>query len=167
MKKHILIIDDAAGDPRPAGAIPQYQGYRVTPVATAAEAFKIVQQDPPQLIISDLQLEDADGLEMIAELKTALPDTPVILLTGMLFDPQVVRDVLNKKSCRLPREHLLAHPHPGRSKTPGRLTGDLLRPKRAGRSECKAPAFFATKRHDRNLTADPADSGPFRVILYY
>ena len=97
MKKHILIIDDAAAIRELLAQFLNTKGYRVTPVPTAAEAFKIVQQDPPQLIISDLQLEDADGLEMIAELKTALPDTPVILLTGVLFDPQVVRDVLNKK----------------------------------------------------------------------
>jgi DNA-binding NarL/FixJ family response regulator len=47
--------------------------------------------------MADLQLEDADGLEMIAELKTMLPDKPVILLTGVLFDPEVVRDVLSTK----------------------------------------------------------------------
>ena len=51
---------------------------------------------PPQLIISDLQLEDSDGLDMIARLKSSLPAVPVILLTGVLFDPEVARDVLTK-----------------------------------------------------------------------
>jgi hypothetical protein len=39
---------------------------------------------------------------MIAELKTNLPAVPVILLTGVLFDPEVARDILTKNvSCYL------------------------------------------------------------------
>ena len=60
-------------------------------------AIESVRQDPPDLIISDLQLEDADGLEMIARLKVILPNVPVILLTGVLFDQEVVSDVLKTK----------------------------------------------------------------------
>jgi DNA-binding NtrC family response regulator len=96
MKKHILIVDDEASI---RGLLAQYltrQGYRVTPVESAAEARRVVAADAPVLIISDLQLEDSDGLTMIQELKTALPDVPVILLTGVLFDPQVVNETLSK-----------------------------------------------------------------------
>ena len=64
-------------------------GYVVTTAGSAAEALTCVQRDPPDLILSDLQLEDADGLEMIGRLKTVLPATPVILLTGVLFTPRL------------------------------------------------------------------------------
>ena len=59
---------------------------------------------------------------MIGQLKAARPDTPVILLTGVLFEPDVVRDVLSSKvACYLEKtaslakiletvRHLLAHP---------------------------------------------------------
>lgn len=97
MKKHILIVDDEASI---RDLLAQYltgKGYRVSPVETAAQAQKLVAADPPALIISDLQLEDSDGLMMIDRLKTALPDVPVILLTGVLFDPQVVDETLSKK----------------------------------------------------------------------
>lgn len=97
MKKHILIVDDEASI---RDLLAQYltsKGYRVTGVETAQEAQRIVTVDPPALIISDLQLEDSDGLAMIDRLKSALPDVPVILLTGVLFDPQVVDETLSKK----------------------------------------------------------------------
>lgn len=97
MKKHLLIVDDEANVRDLLDRFLSGSGYRVTAVASAAEATRVVQKDPPQLIISDLQLEDSDGLEMIAKLKSLLPDTPVILLTGVLFDPKVVRDVLSGK----------------------------------------------------------------------
>ena len=94
MKKHLLIVDDEADIRDLLGEFLRGNGYRVTAVASAADALRTGRQDPPDLIISDLQLEDADGLEMIAQLKTALPDKPVILLTGVLFDPKVISDVL-------------------------------------------------------------------------
>jgi CheY-like chemotaxis protein len=56
-----------------------------------------VKKDPPQLIISDLQMEDTDGLELIEQLKEILPGVPVMLLTGMIFDPDVIEENINKK----------------------------------------------------------------------
>jgi DNA-binding NtrC family response regulator len=97
MKKHILIIDDEASIRDILGQLLTISGYRITAVASAAAAIESSRQDPPDLIISDLQLEDADGLEMIARLKVILPNVPVILLTGVLFDQEVVSDVLKTK----------------------------------------------------------------------
>lgn len=98
MKKHILIVDDEASI---RDLLDQYlsgKGYRVTAVESAVEAQRVAVSDPPALLISDLQLEDSDGLDMIDHLKSSMPaTTPIILLTGVLFDPQVVRETLSKK----------------------------------------------------------------------
>lgn len=96
MKKHILILDDEANIRDLLCQFLQNSGYQVTPVATAAAALKTIRSEKPDLVISDLQLEDSDGLDMIAQLKSESPDTPVILLTGVLFDPEVVEEVLSK-----------------------------------------------------------------------
>ena len=109
MKKHILVIDDEATIRTLLAQFLAASGFRVTAVASAAEALLSVRQDPPHLIISDLQLEDSDGLEMVDQLKSAHPDAPVILLTGVLFDEDVVRDVLSKKvACYLEKTSSLA-----------------------------------------------------------
>jgi len=97
MKNKILIIDDEAQIRDLLAQFLAASGYVVTTAGSAAEALTSVQRDPPDLILSDLQLEDADGLEMIGRLKAVLPTTPVILLTGVLFDAEVVRDILNKQ----------------------------------------------------------------------
>lgn len=109
MKKHILIVDDEADIRDLLAQFLTVNDYRTTAVASATEALQVGREDPPDLIVADLQLEDADGLEMIAELKTMLPDKPVILLTGVLFDPEVVRDVLSTKiACYLEKTSSLA-----------------------------------------------------------
>lgn len=109
MKKHILIIDDEENIRALLSHYLDRVGYRVTAAASQAAALEVVRVDPPHLIISDLQLEDVDGLEMIARLKASLPDTPVILLTGVLFDPKAISEVLlSKVSCYLPKTCTLA-----------------------------------------------------------
>ena len=97
MKKHILIVDDEVEIRDLLALFLSSHGYQVTAFETAVEALRFVKTTKPDLIISDLQLEDSDGLEMIEALKVTLPDTPVILLTGVLFDAQVFRDTLSKK----------------------------------------------------------------------
>jgi CheY-like chemotaxis protein len=97
MKKYILIVDDEADIRALLLEFLAASGYRVAGATSAAEALQSVREDKPDLVITDLQLEEADGLQMVSRLKVALPDTPVILLTGVLFDHDVVHGVLNKK----------------------------------------------------------------------
>ena len=109
MKKHILIVDDEAVIRDLLAEALTGVGYRVTGVPSAVEAQHTVRVDPPHLVISDLQLEASDGLEMIAQLKTTLPNVPVMLLAGVYFDPAVVRDTLGDKiACYLQKTSPLA-----------------------------------------------------------
>ena len=96
MKKHILIVDDEAPIREILAQMLGQNGYRVTEAATANEAQQVALRDAPDLLISDLQLEESDGLAMIGRLKGPRPGLPVILLTGVLFDDDVVRDTLSK-----------------------------------------------------------------------
>ena len=63
--KHILCIDDEAPILDLLKEYLSSQGYRVTTVSTAVEARRIVEADKPDLVISDLQLEETDGLHLI------------------------------------------------------------------------------------------------------
>ena len=92
MTKHILTIDDEDIIREMLTDFLQVIGYRVTGTATGVEALQVVKTDPPDLIITDLQLEESDGLEFIDQFKATLPDVPIILLTGMLFDSRVVEE---------------------------------------------------------------------------
>ena len=96
MNPQILIVDDEAEIRDTLTEALKVYGYRATAVATAIEAEKSVGEHPPDLVISDLQLEDSDGMILIEKLRKALPNTPIILLTGVQFDPEVARDVLGK-----------------------------------------------------------------------
>jgi two-component system response regulator GlrR len=97
MAKHILTIDDEAVIRELLYDVLTAAGYRVTGVGSAAEALRVVHDDPPQVVITDLQLEETDGFDLIDRVKAAAPHLPIILLTGVLFDPAVIRGPVGAK----------------------------------------------------------------------
>lgn len=97
MTKHILTIDDEESIRQILMELLTAEGYRVSTADSAQEALRVVKEDPPHLIISDLQMEDADGLELIEKMKASLPAVPIILLTGVTFDPEVIQESISRK----------------------------------------------------------------------
>jgi DNA-binding NtrC family response regulator len=97
MKKHILTIDDEVEIRDLLREVLVTAGYRVTDVGTTVEALEVVRTDPPELVITDLQLEENDGFDLADQVKAAAPNTPIVLLTGVLFDPEVMEGPLGKK----------------------------------------------------------------------
>lgn len=94
MKKHILIVDDEVTIRELLTGYLTANGYRVTAAASVHEATRLAEKEPPDLLISDLQLEDGDGFEIIERIKRKQPELPVILLTGVLFDTEVIEQVI-------------------------------------------------------------------------
>lgn len=108
-KKHVLIVDDEAGIREILAEGLSSPGCRVTVAESVAMAMEVVSKDRPDLIITDLQMEEADGFDLIDELKTAGPDIPVILLTGVLLDQSAVRTATGGKDVSyLPKSSSLA-----------------------------------------------------------
>ena len=95
--KHILTVDDEAPIRDILCQALTGTGYRVSGAESVREAIDIIQQDRPDLIISDLQLEESDGFEFIEQIKQIAPGLPIILLTGALLDPAVVRRLATEK----------------------------------------------------------------------
>ena len=96
MSKSILHIDDEAAIRDIVAELLKAEGYLVRSVATPGEALDAARTEMPDLIISDLQLDEADGLETIAQLRQLDAKIPVILLTGVLIDPKVARETVGR-----------------------------------------------------------------------
>jgi DNA-binding NtrC family response regulator len=100
MKKHILCIDDEADIRELLQEALTIKGYRVDTAAEPDAAKKIVQEDPPDLIIMDFQIEEGDGFTLIEDIRKLGPKIPILLLTGAVFDRAMVRDTIEKKVSR-------------------------------------------------------------------
>ena len=56
--------------------------YAVTEADSGAALQKCFTQDPPDVILLDLKLPDANGLDLLPQIKKTWPETEVIVLTG-------------------------------------------------------------------------------------
>ncbi|MES2693759.1 MAG: response regulator [Verrucomicrobiota bacterium] len=98
MPPHILIVDDEAPIRELLEELlARTCGYRVTPATSADEAMRVVESDCPQLVITDLQLEESDGFELADRIKAIAPNLPILLLTGVLFDRQALQATAGHK----------------------------------------------------------------------
>jgi DNA-binding NtrC family response regulator len=78
----ILIIDDERPILMTLEALLQRHGYQVDTAPTASQGLKLLKSKSPSLVLLDLQLPDADGLETLDRIKTELPEIQVIILTA-------------------------------------------------------------------------------------
>jgi DNA-binding NtrC family response regulator len=81
MKAKILIVDDEA-DVRELLATVLEDYYDTTQAESGAALHKCFSQDPPDVILLDVKLPDAHGLDLIPEIKKRWPETEVIVLSG-------------------------------------------------------------------------------------
>ncbi|WP_017294806.1 response regulator transcription factor [Geminocystis herdmanii] len=87
----ILLVDDEPGIRESVQAyLDDNENWQVEVASNAKEAWKKLQQDIPDLIISDIMMPEVNGLEFLAQLKDDIRfrDVPVIFLTakGMTGD---------------------------------------------------------------------------------
>ncbi len=78
----VLIIDDERPVLMTLEALLKRHGYQVETAPTAAQGLKLLKSKSPTLVLLDLRLPDADGLEMLERIKGELPEVQVIILTA-------------------------------------------------------------------------------------
>ena len=78
----VLIIDDERPVLMTLEALLKRHGYQVDTAATASAGLKLLKSQPSTLVLLDLQLPDADGLETLEQIKSEDPQTQVIILTA-------------------------------------------------------------------------------------
>jgi two-component system response regulator HydG len=78
----ILVVDDDHGVATAVEMVLNEAGYEVVITHSFAEAGAALRERYFDLIITDLRLSDASGIEVIKHVKAVAPDTETILMTG-------------------------------------------------------------------------------------
>ncbi|HPJ70694.1 MAG TPA: response regulator, partial [Candidatus Mcinerneyibacteriales bacterium] len=79
---NILVLDDEQGMREMLQMMLEEEGYNVTTVPGIAEATAAVKQNVYDLIISDLRLEDGNGIDFLSTVKEISPFSSVIIITA-------------------------------------------------------------------------------------
>jgi CheY-like chemotaxis protein len=80
----ILVIDDSAANLKLLRVLLLTEGFRVSTATNAAEALALVASELPDLVLTDVQLPDLNGLELTRRLKTdpRSASVPVVAVTA-------------------------------------------------------------------------------------
>jgi len=78
----ILIIDDNADLLAVISMALQHAGYAITVTSNGRTGLKLIRQDPPDLVITDIFMPDQDGIGVAMELGKEFPATPLIAMSG-------------------------------------------------------------------------------------
>jgi len=81
---NILIVDSNAADRLLVSSIVEKTpGWNPHSVASAQEALRSIEQAVPDLVITDVQMPDMNGVELVVEVRKRCPTVPVLLVTHL------------------------------------------------------------------------------------
>ncbi len=78
----ILIIDDEKSLLDLLTVVFKKEGYAVKTAPTAAGGFEILSKQDVDLVVTDIKMPGADGMDVLRYTRENLPDLPVILITA-------------------------------------------------------------------------------------
>ncbi|HEY8919137.1 MAG TPA: sigma-54 dependent transcriptional regulator [Chitinophaga sp.] len=81
-KGNILVIDDEEQLRKLLSRLLALEGYTLYEAGNARTAQKLLEKEEIQVILSDVKLPDGNGVDLAHTIKTAHPDTEIIVLTA-------------------------------------------------------------------------------------
>jgi two-component system response regulator HydG len=78
----VLVIDDEGAHADAVADSLARVGYECTVATTAHDGIAMLSRDAFEVIVTDLRMKDATGLDVLAKAKELLPDAEVIVVTG-------------------------------------------------------------------------------------
>ncbi|MCA1922631.1 two-component system response regulator GlrR [Buttiauxella noackiae] len=86
----LLLVDDDPGLLKLLGMRLTSEGYTVSTAESGAEGLRLLGREKIDLVISDLRMDEMDGMALFAEIQKAQPGMPVIILTAHGSIPDAV-----------------------------------------------------------------------------
>jgi CheY-like chemotaxis protein/anti-sigma regulatory factor (Ser/Thr protein kinase) len=103
----ILVVDDSVMDRHLAGAIIQKsEGWQVTFASNGKEALEVLQQQTPDVVLTDMLMPEMDGLELVQAIRIKHPLVPVILMTAHGSEDLAIQALRNGAASYVPKKSL-------------------------------------------------------------
>ncbi|MBP6122616.1 MULTISPECIES: two-component system response regulator GlrR [Providencia] len=87
---NLLLVDDDPSLLKLLGMRLSSEGFKVVTAESGPEALKILQKEKTDLVISDLRMDEMDGMALFDEIQKVHPNLPVIILTAHGSIPDAV-----------------------------------------------------------------------------
>jgi CheY-like chemotaxis protein len=103
----VLIVDDAAVDRRRAEKLlAKESDLTVLTAPNGRQALELLKESQPDLIITDMQMPEMDGLQLVEEVRLKHPGIPVILMTAHGSEELAVQALQRGAASYVPKRNL-------------------------------------------------------------
>src|ERR1700722_12294030 len=112
----ILVVDDSATERHLAGGLLEKRhglteldkrtGLKVIFASNGREALASIQQSLPDLVLTDLQMPEMNGLELVEEVRNKYSSLPIILMTGQGSEDIAVAALQRGATSYVPKKNL-------------------------------------------------------------
>ena len=80
----VLVVDDSPVEQQLiTGILSKDESLQVEAVGSGPAAMQHIKESPPDLVVTDADMPDVDGLELLRQIKIHFSDIPVIVLTTL------------------------------------------------------------------------------------
>lgn len=103
----ILVVDDSPVDQRLAqGLLRNSTDWDITPAGDGFEALSTIRRDPPDIVLTDLQMPEMNGLELVTAVRREFPLLPVVLMTAKGSEEIAVQALQRGAASYVPKRRL-------------------------------------------------------------
>jgi DNA-binding NtrC family response regulator len=81
-RARIVLADDEDAARRSLGEILTEDGYAVRLAQDGEEALRLVAEDAPDILLTDLKMPRLDGMDLLARVRAAHPDVAIVVMTA-------------------------------------------------------------------------------------
>src|SRR5579864_401110 len=87
----VLVVDDEEAVVLTVEGVLELDGYDIKATTSAVEAIALIQQEHFDVVLTDLRMDDAEGLDLLTVLNEQSSDTSAIVLTGYASVDSAIR----------------------------------------------------------------------------
>lgn len=112
MSKRILVVDDRENLLTLLRMLLEDEHYQVSVLQEGRGAVERIRDNPPDLVILDLKLADASGLDILEGLRaqSSTADIPVIVYTAAVIEAESVANLITGNPARYTNVSVLQKP---------------------------------------------------------
>jgi CheY-like chemotaxis protein/anti-sigma regulatory factor (Ser/Thr protein kinase) len=103
----VLVVDDSAADRRIAGGLLERNlGWDIAYASDGLQAMASVRSKIPDMVLTDLQMPEMNGLELVQQMRRQYPLIPVVLMTAQGSEAIAVQALDHGAASYVPKSHL-------------------------------------------------------------
>jgi CheY-like chemotaxis protein/anti-sigma regulatory factor (Ser/Thr protein kinase) len=103
---HILVVDDSPTQLRQIQMVLENDGFSVRTANNGSAALASIKTDPPTVVITDLQMPEMDGFQLVATVRETAPAVPVIVTTAQGSEEIVAKVLRHGASSYVPKRDI-------------------------------------------------------------